>query len=323
MAAGASTRSSVRSAARRATRKCLCTPGNAGIAREARIVEAGGDVASIVDAARDEGAGLVVVGPEAPLVDGAVDALAEAGITAFGPSAAAARIEGSKLFAKELMAAAGVPTAEHAVLADAEAARDHLAEARFPLVLKADGLAAGKGVIICESEDEALEALDVFFAEQRFGETAVFAEEHLEGAELSMLAICDGENVVPLAPAQDYKRIFDGDRGPNTGGMGSYSPVPGFDEARVAEIVEGVHRPIVAEMARRGTPFHGVLYAGLMLGTGRPEGARVQLPLRRSRDPGGAAAPALGSRLALRGRRRRPAASPASARSSAPIGRSA
>ena len=160
-------------------------------------------------------------------------------------------------------------------------------------MLKADGLAAGKGVIICADEAEAREAVDVFFTEQRFGETTVVLEEFLEGEELSLLALCDGENVVPLAPAQDYKRIFDGDEGPNTGGMGSYSPVPGFGPAEVEEIVDAVHRPIVAAMARRGRPFHGVLYAGLMIGAGRAQGARVQHPLRRPRDPGGAAAAAL------------------------------
>src|SRR5690606_5003722 len=148
---------------------------------------------------------------------------------------------------------------------DREEALAQLACASYPSVLKADGLAAGKGVIICADEAEARGAVDLFFTEQRFGETSVVIEQHLEGEELSLLALCDGENVVPLAPAQDYKRIFDGDRGPNTGGMGSYSPVPGFGPDEVEEIADRVHRPIVAAMARRGTPFHGVLYAGLMI----------------------------------------------------------
>src|SRR4029077_18279351 len=142
----------------------------------------------------------------------------------------------------------------------------------YPTVLKADGLAEGKGVIICQTEAEAREAVDVFFTEQRFGSTPVVLEDFLEGEELSLLAICDGENVVPLAPAQDYKRIFDGDRGPHNGGMGRYSPVPGFGPAEVEDIVDTVHRPIVAAMARRGLPFHGVLYAGLMIG---PEGPKL------------------------------------------------
>jgi phosphoribosylamine---glycine ligase len=262
----------------------LCAPGNAGIAADAEcLTEVGGeDVGAIVRAARARRVDLVVVGPEAPLVAGAVDALAEAGVPAFGPSAAAAELEGSKTFAKELMREAGVPTAGHALLRSREEAVEQLAGASYPAVLKADGLAAGKGVVICSGEAEAREAIDMFFTERRFGETAVVLEEFLEGEELSLLAICDGENVVPLAPAQDYKRIFDGDRGPNTGGMGSYSPVPGFGAPEVEEIVEAVHRPIVEAMARRGTPFHGVLYAGLMIG---PEGPKVLEFNARFGDP--------------------------------------
>jgi phosphoribosylamine--glycine ligase len=169
------------------------------------------------------------------------------------------------------MAEAGVPTASHTVLRTREEALEQIARASFPAVLKADGLAAGKGVIICPSEAEAREAVDVFFTEQRFGETQVVIEEFLEGEELSLLALCDGENVLPLAPAQDYKRIFDGDEGPNTGGMGSYSPVPGFDDPEIERIADLVHRPVVAAMKQRGTPFHGVLYAGLMLTESGPK----------------------------------------------------
>ena len=241
----------------------LATPGNAGIARDGVECLPPGDV---VEAARGRGVDLVVVGPEAPLVAGLVDDLTAAGIAAFGPSRAAARIEGSKAYAKELMRDCGVPTASHVMFRDREEAMAHLACASYPAVLKADVLAAGKGVIIAADEREARAAVDVFFDEKRFGDTEVVLEEFLEGEELSLLALCDGERAVPLAPAQDYKRIFDGDEGPNTGGMGSYSPVPGIDADRAREIAAEVHQPIVDELRRRGTPFHGVLYAGLMMG---------------------------------------------------------
>jgi phosphoribosylamine---glycine ligase len=262
----------------------LCAPGNAGIAADAECLPevAADDVEAIVALASERRVDLVAIGPEAALVAGAVDALEDAGIPAFGPSTAAAELEGSKAFAKELMKEARVPTAAHLLLRSREEAIDHLAAAAYPTVLKADGLAAGKGVIICPTEAEARAAVDVFFTERRFGATTVVLEEFLEGEELSLLAICDGENVVPLAPAQDYKRIFDGDEGPNTGGMGSYSPVPGFGAAAVEEIVDSVHRPIVAAMARRGVPFHGVLYAGMMIG---PDGPKVLEFNARFGDP--------------------------------------
>jgi phosphoribosylamine---glycine ligase len=251
----------------------IAAPGNAGIARDrVECLDVGSeDVDAIVRAARDRGVDLVVVGPEAPLVAGVVDALAEAGVRAFGPGAEAARIEGSKTYAKELMRDVGVPTASHTVFRDRESADANLACASYPAVLKADVLAAGKGVIIAKDEREAREAVRVFFDERRFGDTEVVLEEFLEGEELSLLALCDGERALPLAPAQDYKRIFDGDEGPNTGGMGSYSPVPGFGGEHVEAMARAVHQPVVDELRRRGTPYHGVLYAGLMMTADGPK----------------------------------------------------
>lgn len=262
----------------------FCAPGNPGIAREATCLGELDplDLDAVVETARDLDVDLVVPGPEAPLVAGVVDRLAEAGIPAFGPTAGAARLEGSKSFAKEAMLEAGVPTASYDLTATRDEALEALAGAAFPLVVKADGLAAGKGVTICADEAEARAAVDAIFEEKRFGETEVLLEEYLDGEELSLLAICDGVRAIPLAPAQDYKRIGDGDSGPNTGGMGSYSPVVGTGPEEVAELSRLVHQPIVDLMAERGHPFHGVLYAGLMM-TG--DGPRVLEYNTRFGDP--------------------------------------
>jgi phosphoribosylamine--glycine ligase len=297
----------------------LCAPGNAGIRRDARPLHPpDGGPAPLVPAVRDAGVDLVVVGPEVPLVAGLADALAAAGVRCFGPTAAAARLEGSKAFAKEVMAAAGVPTAAHRVVAGVE--EGVAAIGSYPAVIKADGLAAGKGVVIAPDEPTARAALHEMLVARRFGEQPVVVEEFLAGTELSLLALCDGERAVPLAPARDYKRIGDGDTGPNTGGMGCYSPVPEA-EALVDEVVATVHQPVVEELARRGTPFHGVLYAGLMLSDagvrvlefnvrfGDPE-TQVVLPRLRSdllalllaaTEPGGlaGAAPAWDPRAAV------------------------
>jgi phosphoribosylamine---glycine ligase len=242
----------------------LAAPGNPGIADDATTFDVGvGDIGALADLVEREDVGLTVVGPEAPLVAGLADELQTRGRAVFGPSRAAARLEGSKAFAKEVMAAAGVPTAAWTPVDDVEAGM--AAIERYPVVLKFDGLAAGKGVVIAEDEPSAHVALHEFLVEQRFGPGSVVVEEHLVGEELSLLALCDGESAVVMAPAQDYKRIFDGDEGPNTGGMGSYSPVAGVDGALVEQIARTVHQPVVDELRHRGTPFHGILYAGLML----------------------------------------------------------
>ncbi len=259
----------------------ICAPGNAGIADQARVLEVGADdLDGLVAAAARERVSLVVVGPEAPLVAGLVDALAAAGIRAFGPTAAAARLEGSKAFCKEVMSVVGVPTASHRVVGDVQSGLEAIAG--YPTVIKADGLAAGKGVVIAADEAQARVALETLLVERRFATERVVVEEHLDGEELSLLALCDGRTAIPLSCAQDYKRIFDGDRGPNTGGMGSYSPVPAVETAAAAEICATVHQPVLDELARRGTPFHGVLYAGLMMTT---QGVKVLEFNARFGDP--------------------------------------
>jgi phosphoribosylamine--glycine ligase len=233
-------------------------PGNPGIGEVATLHEVdqldGGAVARL---AQDLGADLVVVGPEAPLVRGVADAVRAAGVACFGPGADAARIEGSKAFAKDVMAAAGVPTAASRVCETEQEAADALNGFGAPYVVKDDGLAAGKGVVVTEDRDAALQHAKAC--------GRVVIEEFLDGPEVSLFAVTDGDTVYPLQPAQDFKRVLDGDQGPNTGGMGAYSPVPWAPAGLVAEVQEQVLVPTVREMARRGTPFQGLLYAGLAL----------------------------------------------------------
>jgi phosphoribosylamine--glycine ligase len=225
-------------------------PGNPGIARlgECHPIRAE-DGESLLALARTLDSDLVVIGPEVPLVAGVADELRRGGVPVFGPSAAAAQIEGSKSFAKEVMRAAGVPIAET------------MSVARIPCVVKADGLAAGKGVFMCQTQEELDEAL---LAVKTLGDEFVI-EELLQGEELSLFALVDGSNMLPLPESRDYSRVGDGDTGPNTGGMGSYSPVPELDNGQVTELCEAIHRPVVEEMAAQGTPFIGCLYAGLMM----------------------------------------------------------
>ena len=239
--------------------------GTAGIAVNVPIKDS--DIPALVAFAREKAVDLVIPGPELPLTLGVVDAMKEAGIPCFGPVAACARLEGSKSFAKEVMQAAGVPTAAAGVFttrAEAEA----FAEAHgAPLVIKADGLAAGKGVIVAMTDEEVRAALDLMFENHAFGDAAgtVLIEEFLKGEEVSLLCFCDGKTALPLPSAQDHKAVFDGDKGPNTGGMGAYSPAPVLPDEKLDAMADIVTRPILAEMARRGTPFTGILYAGLMM----------------------------------------------------------
>jgi phosphoribosylamine--glycine ligase len=248
----------------------LAAPGNPGIAALARCFPdvGAGDLDALVELAVAEGVGLVVIGPEAPLVAGLADRLEAAGVAHFGPSAAAAQLEGSKAFAKEVMASAGVPTANWAEVDTVEAGMEAIG-GRYPAVVKFDGLAAGKGVVVAPDEATARGALADMLEARRFGAGRVVVEDFLEGEELSLFAICDGERAVGMVPAQDYKRIFDGDEGPNTGGMGAYSPVVGAPE--VGALVAAIHQPVVDLLRERGTPFHGVLYAGLMLTADGPQ----------------------------------------------------
>ena len=248
--------------------KLWCAPGNPGIATVAECVPIGVmDFPALVAFAQDNAIDLVVPGPEAPLVAGLTDAMEAAGIACCGPSMAAAQLEGSKTFAKDIADAAGIPTAKWERFDDADAARAFVRRRGAPLVVKADGLAAGKGVVVATTEDEALAAIDAMMDARIYGDSgaSVVIEECLVGQEVSLFALCDGETALFMGSAQDHKRVGDGDTGPNTGGMGCYSPVPAFPASLEQAAFDRMIRPALAEMARRGTPFRGFLYAGLML----------------------------------------------------------
>lgn len=252
--------------------KLIVAPGNAGIAQIADCASFDvNDGGVVVTFAEENAIDLVIVGPEAPLAAGVADALRNASIPVFGPSAAAAKLEASKSFTKEICDAAKAPTAGYAHFTDLAAAKAYVTEQGMPLVIKADGLAAGKGVIIPETLDEALDALDDMFG-GAFGEAGaeVVIEEFMTGEEASYFILVDGETVLPIGTAQDHKRVGEGDTGPNTGGMGAYSPAPVLTDEIAQKALDEIIKPTMAEMARRGTPYQGVLYAGLMIENGQP-----------------------------------------------------
>ena len=252
--------------------KLIVAPGNAGIAQIAECanldIEDGGAVAEF---AGDNAIDLIIVGPEAPLAAGVADRLRDAGFSVFGPSAAAARLESSKAFTKEICAAVDAPTAGYGHFTDVESAKAHIRAMGAPIVVKADGLAAGKGVVVAETHAQAEAAVDEMFAGAFGGAGAeVVIEEFMSGEEASFFVLVDGEVVLPIGTAQDHKRIGEGDTGPNTGGMGAYSPAPIMDEAVTRKALDEIVRPTMAEMVRRGTPYSGVLYVGLMIEDGQP-----------------------------------------------------
>ena len=252
--------------------RLIVAPGNAGIAKMAECVDF--DVMSgtaVLEFIQEQAIDFVVIGPEAPLAAGVANQLRDAGILVFGPSKAAAELEASKAFTKAICDAASAPTAAYGHFTDAEAAKAYVQTQGAPIVVKADGLAAGKGVIIAETVDQAVAAIDDMF-DGSFGEAGaeVVIEEFMTGEEASYFILCDGENVLPIGTAQDHKRVGDGDTGPNTGGMGAYSPAPVLTDAIAQKAIDEIIRPTMAEMVRRGTPYQGILYAGLMIENGQP-----------------------------------------------------
>jgi phosphoribosylamine--glycine ligase len=255
------------------TDRLFCAPGNAGIAQEAECVALDlADHAAIIGFCRANGIGLVVVGPEAPLCAGIVDDLEAAGIRAFGPSRVAAQLEGSKGFTKDLCRATNIPTAAYERFREADKAQAYVRQHGAPIVVKADGLAAGKGVVVAESIAEAETAIEMILGGDLGAAGAeLVIEECLVGEEASFFALCDGETALPLATAQDHKRAFDGDKGPNTGGMGAYSPAPIIDDAMSARVMDEIIDPTLRAMKAMGAPYKGVLYAGLMLTAAGPK----------------------------------------------------
>ena len=248
--------------------RLVVAPGNAGIAGVAECASLNIlSRAEVLEFAQENAIDFVIVGPEAPLAAGVSDALRHAGFLVFGPSQAAAQLEASKAFTKQVCDACGAPTAAWARFTDGQAARDYVTAQGAPIVVKADGLAAGKGVTVAETVSQAHEAIDLIFNGE-FGDTSVVIEEFMAGEEASFFVLSDGADCLPIGTAQDHKRMGDGDTGPNTGGMGAYSPAPVLTEALQAQVMDRIIRPTIAEMARKGMPFQGVLYAGLMIDRG-------------------------------------------------------
>ncbi len=265
--------------------KIYCAPGNAGIAEDAECVDiAASDSNKLLKFAIKEKIDLTIVGPEAPLVNGLVDLFEENGMTAFGPSQRAAELEGSKAFCKYIMNRYDIPTADYRVFDDYETARSFLGRHNGPIVVKADGLAAGKGVIVCQNRRQSLSALHQIMKDRAFGEAGdkVLVEEMLVGDEVSVMALSDGEHFVTLSPSQDHKRIFDNDQGPNTGGMGAYAPTPHISDETMQYIEKAIIAPTIKGMALEDRPFRGVLYAGLMM---TKEGPKVLEYNVRCGDP--------------------------------------
>lgn len=253
------------------TERIYAIPGNPGIGEMTDIAVT--DNAAILQFAKEKDIGLVVVGPEVPLMNGLVDDLEAAGIPAFGPRANAAEIEGSKSFAKDLMKKYGIPTARYEVFAEAEAARAYIRSEGTPIVVKADGLAAGKGVVVAMTEQEALDAVDAIMENNSFGDAGarVVIEEFMEGEEASLLAFTDGTVIRPMISAQDHKRVFDGDKGPNTGGMGTYAPAPVMTPELTERAVEEILKPTISAMEKEGRAYRGCLYLGLMITADGPK----------------------------------------------------
>ncbi len=265
--------------------KLYAVPGNPGMAELAECV-AGSieDNAAVVKFAQEKKIDLVVVGPEVPLMNGVVDALRAAGIKAFGPTKAAAELEGSKSFSKDIMKKYGIPTAKYEVFTDADAARAYIEKEGAPIVIKADGLAAGKGVIVAETKEQALDAVHEIMDDAAFGKAGsrVVIEAFMEGEEASLLAFTDGKTIRPMVSSQDHKRAYDGDKGPNTGGMGTYAPAPVMTKDMVEQATEKILKPMIAAMAKEGRPYQGCLYAGLMI---TEEGPKVVEFNARFGDP--------------------------------------